>query len=202
VNLEENSFIQFVVEQRGIDLFVKVVSPAGKNLGEYDTPNGPEGPVSFVAAAAGTYRITISPLGTADQTTGRYEIKVLELRKATDDEIKANKNLEEVKAKGIALLAEIEATIPQIKSPHNRIQAQLKAAELLWDINEKRAARLMADAIAGIKEFMADPCNITQSCNCVRKCFAYWRTGILMRLSVFSNLLPQGSVRITARGNC
>ena len=159
VNLEENSFIQFVVEQRGIDLFVKVVSPAGKNLGEYDTPNGPEGPenVSFVAAAAGTYRITISPLGTADQTTGRYEIKVLELRKATDDEIKANKNLEEVKAKGIALLAEIEATIPQIKSPHNRIQAQLKAAELLWDINEKRAARLMADAIAGIKEFMADP---------------------------------------------
>ena len=42
VNLEENNFIQFVVEQRGIDLFVKVSSPAGKN-GEYDTPN-PEGP--------------------------------------------------------------------------------------------------------------------------------------------------------------
>ena len=77
VNLEENNFIQLVVEQRGIDLFVKVSSPAGKNLGEYDTPNGPEGPenVSFVAAAAGTYRITISPLGTDDETTGRYEIK-------------------------------------------------------------------------------------------------------------------------------
>ena len=27
VNLEENNFIQFVVEQRGIDLFVKVASP-------------------------------------------------------------------------------------------------------------------------------------------------------------------------------
>ncbi len=159
VNLEENNFIQFVVEQRGIDLFVKVASPAGKNLGEYDTPNGPEGPenVSFVAAAAGTYRITISPLDTDDETTGRYEIKVLEIRKATDDELKANKNLEEVKAKGIALLAEIETTIPEIKSLHNRIQAQLKAAELLWEINEKRAAKLMGDAIAGIKEFMADP---------------------------------------------
>ena len=36
--------------------------------------------MSFVAAAAGTYRITISPLGTDDETTGRYEIKVLELR--------------------------------------------------------------------------------------------------------------------------
>lgn len=159
VDLEENSFIQFVVEQRGIDLYVKVSSPAGKNLGEYDTPNGPDGPenVSFVAAATGTYRITISPLGTDDQTTGRYEIKVLELRKATDDELKAKKNLEEVKAKGIALLAEIESTLPQIKSPHNRIQAQLKAAELLWEIDEKRAAKFMADAVAGIKEFMAEP---------------------------------------------
>jgi hypothetical protein len=159
VNLEENSFIQLVAEQRGIDLVVKVSSPAGKNLGEYDTPNGPEGPenVSFVAAAAGTYRITISPLGTADATTGRYEIKVLELRKATADELKEQKNLEEAKTKGIALLAEIENTILEIKSPHNRIQAQLKAAELLWEINEKRAARLMADAIAGIKEFMASP---------------------------------------------
>jgi hypothetical protein len=159
VDLEENNFIQFVVEQRGIDLFVKVSSPSGKNLGEYDTPNGADGPenVSFVASAAGTYRITISPLGTADQTTGRYEIKVLELRKATDDELKAKKNLEEAKTKGIALLAEIESTLPQIKSPHHRIQAQLKAAELLWEINEKRAAKLMGDAIAGIKEFMADP---------------------------------------------
>jgi len=159
VDLEENTYIQFVVEQRGIDLYVKVLSPAGKKLGEYDTPNGPDGPenVSFVAAAAGTYRISISPLGTDDETTGRYEIKVLELRKATDDELKAKKNLEEAKAKGIALLAEIESTLPQIKSPHNRIQAQLKAAELLWEIDEKRAGKLMGDAIAGIKEFMAEP---------------------------------------------
>jgi hypothetical protein len=158
VNLEENNYIQLVVEQRGIDLFVKVFSPSGKNLGEYDTPNGPDGPenVSFVAAAAGTYRISISPLSSDDQTTGRYEIKVLELRKATDDELKAKKNLEEAKAKGIALLAEIESTLPQIKSPHNRIQAQLKAAELLWELDEKRAAKLMGDAIAGIKEFMAE----------------------------------------------
>ncbi len=157
VTLEENSFAQLVVEQRGIDVFVKVTSPAGKDLGEYDTPNGADGPenVSFVAVAAGTYRITINPLGTSDQNTGRYEIKLLELRPATDQELKVEKNLQEAKAKGIALLAEIEATIPQIKSPHNRIQAQLKAAELLGEVDEKRAARFMASAIAGIKEFMA-----------------------------------------------
>src|SRR5688572_2033001 len=77
VSMEENSFIQLVVEQRGIDVFIRVSSSASKNLGEYDTANGAEGPehVSFVASAAGTYRFTVSPLDATDQTTGRYEIK-------------------------------------------------------------------------------------------------------------------------------
>ncbi len=157
ISLEENNFIQLVVEQRGIDVSVKVSSPEGKNLGEYDTPNGSDGPenVSFVAAAAGTYRIAISPLASDNPTSGRYEIKVLEIRPATDQELKANRNLEEAKAKGIALLAEIETTIGEIKSPHSRIQAQIKIAEWLWTVDEKRAAKFIANAMAGIKEFLA-----------------------------------------------
>lgn len=157
VSLEENRFVQLVVEQRGIDVVVKVSSPSGKNFGEFDTPNGNDGPehVSFVAAAAGAYRITISPLNSDDPTTGRYEIKVVEVREATEQELKASKNLEEVKAKGIALLMELDPTIQQIKSPFGRIQAQLKASELLWEVDEKRAAKFMTDATAGIKEFLA-----------------------------------------------
>ena len=157
VSLEENSFIQLVVEQRGIDVVVKVSSPDGKNLGEYDTPNGNDGPehVSFVASAAGAYRISISPLDQAAQATGRYEIKVIEIRAATDQELKENKNLEEVRAKGIALLTEIETTIQEIKSPHSRIQAHIKIGELLWEVDEKRAAKSMSNAMAGIKEFLA-----------------------------------------------
>jgi len=157
VTAEENSYIQLVVEQRGIDVLVKVSSPGGKNLGEYDTPNGAEGAehVSFVAVAAGTYRINIIPLDPTDPTTGRFEIKLLEVRTATEQELKANNNRDEVRAKGIALLAEIEPTIQEIKSPHNRIQAQLKAAQMLREIDEKRADRFMSNAIAGIKEFFA-----------------------------------------------
>jgi hypothetical protein len=158
VTAEENSFIELVVEQRGIDVSVRVSSPSSKNLGEFDTPNSSEGPenVSFVATAAGSYRITVSPLDSTAQASGRFEIKLIEVPHATDQEHKANNNQEEVKAKGIPLLAEIEATAEQIKSPHNRIQAQLKAAELLRPVDEKRAARFMSNAIAGIKEFMAN----------------------------------------------
>ena len=98
LNLEENNFVQIVVEQRGIDVIVKVFSPSGKSLGEYDSPNGNQGPehLSFIAATAGSYRVTVAPLDPADTTTGKYLLNILELRQANEQEIKANKNLEGV----------------------------------------------------------------------------------------------------------
>lgn len=157
IKLEENNFIQLVVEQRGIDVVVRVLSPDAKTLGEYDSPNGNDGPehVSFVAAIAGAYRVNVSPLNAGDAATGRFEIKVLEVRKANDQEIKASKNQEVVKAKGIALLAEIEGLIAEIKSPLTRIKAQVQAAQLLWTSDEKRASKYFADATTGFKEYLA-----------------------------------------------
>ena len=114
VTLEENAWIQFVVEQRGIDVIVKVFSPEGKVLGEFDSPNGNDGPehVSFVATAAGIYRITVSPLDPARfNRRGGTKSSSLNMRQATEQEIKASQNLEVVKAKGIALLAELEDVI-------------------------------------------------------------------------------------------
>jgi len=157
ITLEENNFIQLVVEQRGIDVVVRVFSPDGKTIGEYDSPNGADGPehVSFVAASAGAYRITVSPLDSGDASTGRFEIKVLEVRKANEQEIKASKNQEVVKAKGLALLVEMEGLIAEIKSPLTRMKAQLQAAQLIWSSDEKRAAKYFADATTGFKEYLA-----------------------------------------------
>ncbi|HJU93593.1 MAG TPA: PPC domain-containing protein [Pyrinomonadaceae bacterium] len=165
INLAENQFIQITVDQRAIDVMVRVFSPSGKSLGEFDTPNDDDGPehVSFVAVTGGSYRITVGPLAPKDTTaTGRYEIKIVELRRATDLELKTSKNVEVTKAKGVALLADIETMIPQIKSAHTRIKAQLQTAQLLWDVDQKRALSLFADAAAGLKEFVAsiDPGHI------------------------------------------
>ena len=157
VSLEPNSFVQLVVEQREIDVIVRVFSPSGKSLGEFDSPNGSEGPehVSFVALAAGNYQIHVGPLDPRNTTKGSFQIKILEVREATDQELKTSKNLEVTKAKGIALLAEIEAIIPQIKSAQTRIKAQLVAAQLLWDTDEKRASKLFVSATTDYKEFLA-----------------------------------------------
>lgn len=157
VTLEENAWIQFVVEQQGIDVVVKTFSPEGRALGEFDSPNGNDGPehVSFVATTAGIYRITVNPLDPANTTAGRYQIKILELRQATEQEIKASQNLQIVKAKGVALLLDLEETIAQIQSPFTRINAQILASQLLWEPEQKRAAKFLTDAANGAKELIA-----------------------------------------------
>ena len=157
LSLEQNNFVQLVVEQRDIDLIIRVTSPSGKSLGEFDSPNGSEGPehVSFVALDAGNYQIHVGPLDPKNTTKGSFQIKVLEVREATDQELKTSKNLEVTKAKGVALLADIEAIIPQIKSAQSRVKAQIQIAQLFWDIDEKRASKLFAGAITDCKEFLA-----------------------------------------------
>ena len=157
VALEENTFIQVVVEQDGVDLVVRITAPNGKQLGEYDSPNGTDGPenVSFVAATAGTYRFTVTLLDQGDSVEkGDYRIKIIEQRQATEQEIKASKNLEVVKTKGLALLGEIDALIIEIRSPHTRIRSQLQAFQLLRNADEKRAAKYLSDAATGVKEFL------------------------------------------------
>jgi hypothetical protein len=137
VDLKENFLIQLVVEQRGVDVIVKAFSPSGKSVGEYDSPNGTEGPehVSFVAATAGSYRVAVSPLDPSNMATGRYEIKVLELRPANEEELKASENLQVVKARGIALLKEVEESLPLIKSPYTRIRIQFTVGQGISGVN-------------------------------------------------------------------
>lgn len=157
LTLDENTFIQVVVEQRGIDVIVKVASPDGKSLGDFDTPNGADGPenVSWVATTAGKFTITVAPLN-AEAVEGQYEIKILEKREATEQELKSSKNLAVVKEKGIALLGEAESLMQELRSPQTRIRTQIQAAQMLWEVDEKRAAKFLNDAANAFKEIAAN----------------------------------------------
>lgn len=158
ISLEQDQFLQLVVEQRGIDLVVRVVSPAGKQLGEFDSPNGSDGPeyVSLISATAGVYRIEVTPLGEGeDVVPGRFEIRILELRNASAQELQSDKNQESIKTRGLALLTEITGSLEQIRLPQTRVRAQMQAAQLLWASDQKTAGRLIAAAIEGVKEYIA-----------------------------------------------
>jgi hypothetical protein len=164
VTADAKNSVQVTVEQRGVDVVVSVFSPAGKKLGEYDSPNGTDGPenVSFVVVEQGAYRIDVRPLH-AEAPSGRYQIKIGEIREATEDELKASKNLETLKARALSLIGDIDGLIAELRVPQSRIKAQFQAANLLWTSDEKRAMKFITDAIAGFKELrMATEANAAE----------------------------------------
>jgi hypothetical protein len=192
VNMEQDQFLQLVVEQRGIDVVVRVFSPAGKSLGEFDTPNGDQGPenVSLAALTPGVYRIDVTPLDEADSPRpGRYEIKILELRHATEQELQAGKNHDALKARGIALLLEVADTIGQIHVPQTRAGSQLHAAQLLWGLDDKRATSFANDAMESIKEYLSKVDTDDQDY------YQTYRVGMQLRRQVVMTLAPHDPER-------
>ena len=85
VRLEAGQYLHVVVEQKGIDVLVRIVAPDGKQVIELDSPNGSHGPepVSVIAEAKGEYRVEVRSLDDK-AAPGRYELKVEELRESTD----------------------------------------------------------------------------------------------------------------------
>lgn len=154
---DENSLVQITVEQRGIDVVVRIQPPNGKRLADYDSPNGPDGPenVSFVTTEKNPYFIIVTPLSREPGPAGKYEIRLIELRQATEQEIKESKGQEALKARGLALLGEIEGIVAEVRLPQTRVKAQMQAAILLWDSDEKRALKYFTDAVIGFKELIA-----------------------------------------------
>jgi erythromycin esterase len=85
VRLEAGQFFDAAVNQRGIDVLVKVFAPDGNKIAEIDSPNGSQGdePIALEAKTAGTYRIEIAALE-KDAQPGRYEIRINEILSAAD----------------------------------------------------------------------------------------------------------------------
>jgi len=136
---------------------VRVFSPTGKSLGEFDSPNGAEGPenVSIVGMASGDYRIVVAPLEPKSITKGgRYELKILELRDANDQELKVGKSEEARRSKGLALLNDIIDSLPEIRQPQTRIRVKLQCANLLWSFDEKKATKLLTETVTDSRDYL------------------------------------------------
>lgn len=84
VNIPANQIVYLLVEQKGIDVVVKLFAPDGSQVIEVDSPNGDQGlePVHLIIEAAGVYRLEVSSLENS-APRGRYEAKLVELKPAT-----------------------------------------------------------------------------------------------------------------------
>jgi len=87
INLTSGQYLQIVVEQRGIDVAVALFATDGKKICEVDDERATvkAETILAMAEAAGAYGIEVR---TAEKTakTGRYEIKIKELREATAED--------------------------------------------------------------------------------------------------------------------
>ena len=162
INLEKDQFAQIAVEKRGVELVLRMFAPDGKLLREFDNSNGNDGTeyAEIVVDTRGTYRVEVSSLDEADNSVpGKYEIKLSELRKATEEELQVRKNVNTRKAKGLALLIEASQDFDQFRLPETRVAMQLRAAQLLWQSDEKKASNLMAQAMETVRQVIGENSN-------------------------------------------
>ena len=130
LTLKLDQYVQFAVDQRGIDLAVWTFDPNGKRISEVDAFRvGEQEGVALLAEASGTYRIelhTSFPKG----PTGRYEIKLTELRPATErDKISYRA--------GVLIAHAFELERKQTKDDWRKAVAKYEEALPLWQsINE------------------------------------------------------------------
>lgn len=159
LRLEKDQFVHLVVDQRGIDLIIRVHSPGHQNLAEFDSPNGADGPenVRLAVTAAGNYSVEVAPLNPATEANGRFELRVQEVRQAVEAELRPSRNMDALKAKGIALLGTLPGLLSEVRLPQTRVRSQVQAARLLWPADEKLARKLIMDAAAGVAEYLQRP---------------------------------------------
>jgi len=158
VSLQENWILQLAVQQTGIDVVIRISSPEGRTR-DFDSPTGDQGVenVSYIATSAGQYAVSVSPLvhsGT-ESFSGRYELKVLDCRAATSDEVNLSKNIEANAAKGKALLKELIENVAQLKASPTKIGFQLRIASLLETIDTKLAKEMMYAAVEAFVDFVS-----------------------------------------------
>jgi hypothetical protein len=87
ISLGADQFLKVIVEQQGIDVVAQVSGPDGKQILEFDSESRPQGreEVSLVAEAAGSFLLIVRPK-LDGAPAGSYEIRVEELRAATDND--------------------------------------------------------------------------------------------------------------------
>ncbi len=82
--LQENQYLHLTVNQIQIDVVVRVFGPEGQEVTLVDSPNGRRGPEPVMVVAQATGNHSMEVRSEASSQSGSYEIRVEELRRATE----------------------------------------------------------------------------------------------------------------------
>jgi len=143
ITMISGQYLHIVIRQRGIDVVAALFAPDGKKISEVDSNPLIEGSetVLAIAEASGAYLIEVrSPEKTAK--TGRYEIKVEELRAATAEDKYRVAGESVFREAGMLKNGTLEAKRKSIEKYHEALESYRRAgdrrgeAETLSNIGE------------------------------------------------------------------
>jgi CHAT domain-containing protein/Flp pilus assembly protein TadD len=137
IKVAANQYLKIIVEQKGIDVVVEVYLPDGKKLFEVDSPNGTNGPepVELIASTEGDYVLKVRSL--EDKApSGRYEIKVSELRSATE---KDKQKIDAQKAFDKATQLQSKGTAESLRSAIKKYEEALLLFRAVGDRSHEAA---------------------------------------------------------------
>ncbi|MBO0799221.1 MAG: tetratricopeptide repeat protein, partial [Blastocatellia bacterium] len=88
IALDAGQYMKVNVEQRGIDVALQLLGPDGKQIVRINSEIGEKGEetVEYVAKEPGIHKLNVLP-GRNNAAAGRYQIKLLELRRATENDL-------------------------------------------------------------------------------------------------------------------
>jgi len=115
INLDAGVFLDAAVNQRGVDVIVRLFAPDGAKIADIDSPNGRQGdePIALEVKTSGAYRIEVTSLEkTAITPAGRYEIRINAILSPTE----YASRLADKKRKQEAVIAALRANSISIKS--------------------------------------------------------------------------------------
>ena len=151
VRLEAGQYFKLVVEQKGVDLLVTLLSPGGEKLAEVDAPTGEYGPehLSHVTNGPGTYALRVSALA-KDAPKGKYSAVLSEPR-AADEADRKRVAAERLYNEGQAL------SLTQMPESVRAAAAKFEQArELLRAAADPRAAAEVVSSLAVVHYKLGD----------------------------------------------
>jgi WD40 repeat protein/uncharacterized caspase-like protein len=160
LRLKGGEFMQVRVEQKGIDVAIKLYSEDGKPLAEMDSPNGPEGfeTLSWVAAGAGDYLLKVSRVEEdGNPESGKYSIALTARHATTESDrqrVKAEKELAEL------FKAKIDSTLEssEVARQYETLLGRYERALDTWrGLKDEYLVGLLEQTVARIKELKAEP---------------------------------------------
>jgi CHAT domain-containing protein/Tfp pilus assembly protein PilF len=190
IQLGPRQYLKVVVEQKGIDVVLKLFAPGGRRLVELDTPHEKQGPevLSVVVEAAGEYLLEVAaPDGKA--APGRYEVRVDERRGATAEDthrVAAADALAEARAlqargtkeskqKAIEKLDEALPLLRALADRKGEARALNDAGMLHWELGENRKALERNERALQLRRALGDARDEATSLYAVG--LVYWKMG-------------------------